>query len=78
MAQQTKSKASRSSNGRRTSARNSRSPNGTTAKSRSRTRALVERKPIAGDIPADGILNAEYAKVAKQEEHHGDRQGRQR
>lgn len=39
MAQQTKSKASQSSNGRRTSARNSRSPNGTTARSRSRTHA---------------------------------------
>ena len=38
MAQQTKSKASQSSNGRRTSARNSRSRNGTTARSRSRTR----------------------------------------
>ena len=39
MAQQTKSKATRSSNGSRTSARNSRSRGGTTTKSHARTRA---------------------------------------
>ena len=76
MAQQTKtkSKASRSSSGGRTSARNSRSRTGPRRVALSHA-ALVERKPIAGDIPADGILRAEYAKVAKQEEHDGDRQG---
>ena len=77
MAQQTKSKASQSSNGRRTSARN-RGPvrdHGEVALSHA---ALVERKPIAGDIPADGILKAEYAKVAKQEKHRWKPPRRQR